>query len=102
VSRAVGLLNARTAMSDTQFHEAIRQVLFRDWDPAGVNYNANLHDEYDSYIAPVHTVLVRSCSEDELIDLLRRTEFDEMGIASPQLERIRTVARKLLAINLEP
>ena len=89
-------------MSDTQFHEAIRQVLFRDWDPVGVNYNANLHDEYDTYIAPVHTVLVGSRSEGELIDLLRRTECYEMGIASPQLERIRAVTMKLLAINVEP
>lgn len=90
------------AMSKTEVYEAIRQVLFWDWDPVVVNYNDNLDDEYDSYIAPVHTVLVGSRSEDELIDLLRRIECDEMGIASPQLDRIRAVARKLLAINVEP
>ncbi len=83
-----------------EIQESIRQILFLDWDPIGVNNNAKLADEYDSYIAPVYRILSGSRSEDELIELLFRTEHDQIGTGCESPEQLRPVARKLLALNV--
>jgi hypothetical protein len=79
-----------------EVQEAIRKVLFCDWDPIGVSDDANLRDEYDAYIAPVYRILSGSRSEQELVDLLFRTEADSIGLQCDSPERLRPVARTLL------
>ena len=80
---------------------SIRQVLFRDWDPIGVNDNPKLGDEYDAYVAPVYRILVWSRSEEELIAFLQKTEHDQIGLKSAPAEQLRGVARKLLALDVK-
>ncbi len=84
----------------TQIQDSIRQVLFRDWDPIGVNDNPKLADEYDSYIAPVYRILSGSRSEDDLIECLYRAEHDQIGTGCESPEQLRPVARKLLALDM--
>jgi hypothetical protein len=62
-----------------EIQDSIRQILYRDWDPIGVSGFAP-EDEYDNYIAPVYRVLAGSRSEQELIELLHRTERDTIGL----------------------
>src|SRR5438105_13500422 len=83
-----------------KIQDSIRQVLFRDWDPIGVNDNPQLVDEYDSYIAPVYRILSGSRSEDDLIECLYRTEHDQIGTGCESSEQLRPVARKLLALDV--
>src|SRR6266849_10748931 len=78
-----------------EIQDSIRQVLFRDWDPIGVNDNPKLADEYDSYLAPVYRILTGSRSEDDLIGFLYRTEHDQIGTGCESPEQLRPVARKL-------
>ena len=80
---------------------SIRLVLFRDWDPIGVNTNPKLNDEYDAYIAPVYRILIGSRSEEALITLLQKTECDQIGLKSASAEQLRGVARKLLALDVK-
>jgi hypothetical protein len=80
---------------------SIRQVLFRDWDPIGVNTNTRLNDEYDAYVAPVYRILVGSRSEEALIAFLQTTECDQIGLKSAPAEQLRGVARKLLALDVK-
>ena len=83
-----------------EIQDSIRQVLFQDWDPIGVNDNPKLADEYDSYIAPVYCILTGTRSEEDVIRFLARTEHDEIGTGSQSPERLRHVARKLLGLNV--
>ena len=83
-----------------EIQDSIRQVLFRDWDPIGVNDNPKLADEYDSYIAPVYRILTGSRSEDDLIECLYRTEHDQIGAGRESPEQLRPVALKLLALDV--
>jgi hypothetical protein len=83
-----------------EIQDLIRQVLYRDWDPVGVNCDPELADEYDSYIAPVYRILVGNRSEDDLIGLLYRTERDQIGTGCESPEQLRTVAQKLLALDV--
>jgi hypothetical protein len=83
-----------------EIQDLIRQVLFRDWDPVGVNSDPELADEYDSYIAPAYRILVGNRSEDDLIGFLYRTERDQIGTGCESPEQLRTVAQKLLALDV--
>ena len=78
---------------------SIRQVLFQDWDPIGVNGNLNLQDEYDDYIAPVYRILMGSRSEQELVDFLFQTERDTIGLQCGSPDELRPIARKLLELD---
>jgi hypothetical protein len=36
-------------VSEKELWQAVKEVLFREWDLIGINYNPACHDEYDSY-----------------------------------------------------
>jgi hypothetical protein len=78
---------------------AIRQILYRDWDPIGV-CGAAPEDEYDSYIGAVYRILASSRSEEALIQFLAGAVEDLVGSQQSDPERVRRVARKLLALDL--
>jgi len=82
-----------------EIQDAIRQILYRDWDPIGV-CGAGPQDEYDNYIGAVYRILNGSRSEDALVDFLRKTESESMGLDSAPLEHLRPVAQKLLKLNV--
>ena len=77
-----------------EIQDSIRQILFRVWDPLGVNKNPNLEDEYDNCITPVYRILVGSRSEEELIDLLFWNKWEPR-------EKLRPIAKKLLALDVK-
>src|SRR5262245_31134296 len=82
-----------------EIQEAVRQVLLRKRDPIGVRDVEFCVDEYDRYIAPVYRVLVGSRSENDLVDLLFRSERD-LGICCQSPEQLRPVARALLSLDV--
>jgi hypothetical protein len=61
----------------------IRTVLIDAWDPLGVCGNANLNDEYDSYIPQIVAALQTKVDVKEIEDLLRMIEQDALGVTSP-------------------
>jgi hypothetical protein len=83
-----------------EIQDAIRQVLFREWDPIGVNGNPKLSDEYDSFIAGVYRILVASRSEDDLMAYLFKAE-EGLGVQCQSPEQLRPVARSLLALDVK-
>ena len=76
----------------------IRQVLFDDWDPIGVNDYAP-KDEYDAYIATIYRLLVSGGTEDELCEHLRQLEITQMESPTNANHR-RMVAKKLMKLNV--
>jgi hypothetical protein len=45
-------------------------VLWRDWDPIGINDVPEANDEYDAYVGGVYRLLASRCSADQSIDHL--------------------------------
>jgi hypothetical protein len=80
--------------------DSIRQVLYKNWDPLGINDYPAAADEYDAYIAPVYRILVGSRSEDELIRVLGRIEEKEMGVSAGSDENLHSVCTKLLELKV--
>ena len=83
-----------------EVQDSIRQVLFGEWDPIGVNDNPKLADEYDSCIAPVYQILTGSRSEENLVAFLEQTERQTIGVSSESSEHVRRVARRLLLLDV--
>jgi hypothetical protein len=93
-------MDKKRKQRSAEIQDLIRQVLLRDWNPIGVNNDPELADEYDSYVAPVYRIPMASRSEDDLIDLLYRAERDQIGTACESPEQLRTLAQKLLALDV--
>ncbi len=81
-----------------EVQDAIRQVLFDDWDPIGVNDYAP-KDEYDSYIGGIYRQMVSGVTEDELCEHLRQLEITQMG-SPTNADHRRMIAKKLKKLNM--
>lgn len=80
-----------------RFHEAIRSVLLREWDPIGVADVPEARDEYDSYVGQIYGLLIRREPKHVLVDHLWSIETEHMGLLGnrPHTEQI---ADRLLAV----
>jgi len=83
----------------TEIQDAIRQILYRDWDPVGV-CGAAPEDAYDSYIGGVYQILASSRSEEALIQFLAGAVEDILGAPESAPERLRSVTQKLIALDV--
>jgi|tagenome__1003787_1003787.scaffolds.fasta_scaffold20497959_2 hypothetical protein len=83
-----------------RIQDSIRQVLYNDWDPLGINDYPSTVDEYDDYIAPIYRILVGSRSCDEVAETLRRLAIEKMGVSAGGTEKLDSVAKKLLRLDV--
>jgi hypothetical protein len=79
----------------------IRNVFMDVWDPIGVRNLTPLRSEYDRYIGTIYGMLIRGCSDEELLDHLLSIERERMELPSPGSNIRRTIA-VLRAIKLPP
>ena len=84
-----------------EIQDAIREVLYRDWDPIGVYGNAP-EDEYDSYIGGIYRLLSSAPSRETVAQTLVKIEKECMGYDQAREEPLLPVADKLLAIDIQP
>jgi hypothetical protein len=74
---------------------AIRDALFRDWGPIGVNESPLLADECASYVPTIYRMLEAGADEVKLAAHLHRLRTGAMGLPSADDELNRQVARRL-------
>ena len=84
-----------------EIQDAIRRVLFYDWDPIGIADAEWPEDEYDAYIAPVYRILVGSRSVEDLVRYLRSVAVERMGVGGPNDIKLRNIAAKLLSLDVK-
>jgi len=77
---------------------SVREVLFRDWHPIGVNDNPSCSDEYDSYAPTLCRYLRQGADESRLAAHLRQIVTVSMGLTLADDVRERRVARQLLGL----
>lgn len=63
------------------YHEAIRRVLLKEWDPIGVSEIKEAQDEYDPYVGEIYKMLITRKSKNEIFDYLWWLETEHMGLA---------------------
>jgi hypothetical protein len=80
------------------YHEAIRNVLLREWDPIGVADEPAAQDEYDGYIPGIIGVLIRHEPRHRLFDRLWWIETEQMDLTGDR-ERTDAVAGRLIGLR---
>ena len=83
--------------SASELHEMVRHCLLHDWDPIGVQEIPEAHDEYDSYVSGVCSLLVNGAEAEQLRQHLAHHETVNMGLSVP-CANLDDVAQKLLAM----
>ena len=81
-------------MKPKRLAEAVSEVLFREWDPIGVNDNEECRDEYDSYVPGVCRPLLQGADEYRIAAHLEQVARVNIGL-TPKTEHHRKVARRL-------
>jgi hypothetical protein len=76
---------------------AVRVILFREWDPIGVNEHPQCLDEYNSYAPAICRMLRSDVDEFKLAAHLRRLATEGMGLSRVDEELHQRVARRLLS-----
>ena len=82
------------------YHEAIRGILLREWDPIGVADEPEAQDEYDGYIHEIHGMLIRHEPRHRLVDHLWWIETERMGLFGNR-SRTEAVADRLIGLYEE-
>jgi hypothetical protein len=80
------------------YHEAIHDILLREWDPIGVAEEPGAQDEYDGYIHKIHGLLIRHEPRDRLIDHLWWIETSHMALFGNRLHT-EAIADRLLGLR---
>jgi hypothetical protein len=78
--------------------QAVKEILFREWDPIGINSNPSLSDEYDSYANGIVRLLQAEADEYKIAEHLRSLQRVSMGLSSTNEERDRRIARRLISL----
>ena len=82
-------------MKSEELWQEVKEVLFQEWDPIGVNSNPECHDEYDSYVGTIVRLLQSEADEYKIAERLHNLRRVGMGLGSADEERDRQIARRL-------
>jgi hypothetical protein len=85
-------------MKKSRLLPLVKEILFREWDPIGVNDNEKCRDEYDNYATSVIQLLLAGDDEHKLTMRLSHYQRINMGMSVVDEERDRAVAKRLLAL----
>ena len=83
-----------------EYHHAIKEILLHEWDPIGVSRIPQAHDEYDSYVGEVHSLLIRRASTEKIEELLWWIETEHMGLAGNR-SQTAAIAERLARLPSE-
>lgn len=77
---------------------AVREMLFREWDPIGVNGNELCRDEYNSYAPTICRLLREGADEHKVANHLSQLQRISMGMSIIDEDLHRWVAWRLLSL----
>ena len=75
----------------------VRSVLLNDWDPHNAARDPAAHGTYDTYIEPLLDLVRGGAGEDAVVEFLHERERESMCFPSLGTQRLRRVARNLIA-----
>ena len=79
--------------------DQIRRILLTDWDPHNAGATPEAAGTYDTYIDPLRGLIDAGASEDAIVEWLHEREKESMCFPSLGTQRLRRVARKLIALR---
>jgi hypothetical protein len=86
-------------MKRKKLWQEVKEVLFQEWDPIGINSNPACSDEYDSYVNTIVRFIQAGADEYKIAEHLRNLRRVSMGLSSEDEERDRRIARRLINLG---
>ncbi len=80
---------------ERELHSAIDDILWKYWDPIGVNADENGRDEYSKYIPKILQYLKEGKDQKKIADYLHQNSTVNMGTNS-DFDRNKEVAKMLI------
>jgi hypothetical protein len=84
---------------ESQLLAQVKEILFLEWDPIGVNDNEWCRDEYDHYAATIVRMIQSNANEQKVVNHLQSLQLNSMGLSNTNAERDQQIARRLLALR---
>ena len=81
-----------------QLLQSVRDILFLEWDPIGVNHHDLCRDEYDSYAPTISRLLREGVDEHKLTAHLSQLQRINMGMSVVDEDLHRRIAGRLLSL----
>jgi hypothetical protein len=83
-----------------EYYNLIDKILWEDWDPIGINTNANIRNEYYGYVPLIFQKTLEVDDEVELAKLLFSIEINRIGLDG-NFKKCLVVAKKILAFKFD-
>jgi hypothetical protein len=80
--------------------EAIKILLWEEWDPIGVKDHLQAFGEYDSYAGQVYSKLIRGADAEEIARYLSWVVTTHIGLGADD-QHSMAIAEKAVAIHLD-
>ena len=90
-------MGTKLGLQDASAYEAIDRLLWREWDPIGVNDLWEAQNEYQAYLPSFWALLTKGETEDVLVAYLRQVEIERIMFETSD-EHKRAVVRKAKAL----
>lgn len=71
----------------------IDKILWKDWDPIGVNDIEDARDEYQSYTPHVFSLVIHGADKEKIKKYLSQLEINSMGSGTSNKENIEKSSR---------
>ncbi|QDT29365.1 hypothetical protein [Gimesia panareensis] len=81
---------------DSHLVHLVHDILFREWDPLGVNDDEKAVREYSRYIVGIVQLLKSGADERRVAEHLLRIQENELGISPRDPQRDQVIAARLL------
>ncbi len=79
-------------MTQMDLYKAIDAILWKDWDPIGVNDCESARDEYQSYVPRLVRMKLGNASVEDIAEMLNQIVIYEIGMSS-NIDECKRVAK---------
>ena len=86
-----------TALQKALFNK-IDEILWKEWDPIGINDNENIRDEYQTYTPQLFRLKTEGANTTQISEYLYQLETISMGLAGDR-QRCEIIARKIAELS---
>lgn len=76
-------------------YKAIDEILWKDWDPIGINDNENCRDEYQGYVSHIYNLIIHDADKTKITNHLLEIETINMGMEGNK-NHCEEIAKKIL------
>ena len=81
-----------------KIYELIDEILWKDWDPIGVNDIEDVRDEYQSYTPHIFSLTIHGADKIKIAEHLCKIETVNMGLTGDK-NHCEEIAQKIIDAN---